>query len=322
MTNPKISCPNCKSTFRVPANALGDKGRMLRCSSCKHEWHAMIYELQYDEQLPKTTFVEELLTPPKPNFVDELLASPVQNQNWLIEENKTEKPPVDDVKYNHLDDYILGDGKTAASVSQKMLSDEQNSALAEEEETEDSSEANAEFAKLFSETTTQSQAKPAKPSKPPFYGNIYLLLFGNMLLFCLLSLVVLIAQRDIVIAKLPATSAFYRMIGYQQTDHLQLADVSFSSSKMQDNEWRYVLKGKIINKAKHVSLVPTIRARLFDKRGDMIEQWQLGSDNHTSDYSIPAEGEKIFSLKLPVKGNAAMILAVDIGSNMELALRK
>jgi predicted Zn finger-like uncharacterized protein len=333
MANPKISCPNCKSTFRVPANALGTEGRKLRCSSCKHEWHAMIYELQHDEELPKTTFVEELLTPPKQNFVDELLASPVQNENWLVEEAKIDEKPApeqivaepkakEEIKYNPLDDYILGAGKTAATVAQQMIADEQNDAETEEE-TEDSSISDAEFAKLFAETKPQPQAKPTKISTTPFYGNVYVLLTANLLMFALLVFGLLLANRDMVIAKLPESSAFYRMIGYQQTSHLQLADVSFSSSKTSDNNWRYVVKGKIINKAKHVSLVPTIRARIFDKRGNMIEQWQLASDdNHTSDYTIPVEGEKIFSLKLPAKGNAAMILAVDIGSNMELALRK
>jgi hypothetical protein len=83
------------------------------------------------------------------------------------------------------------------------------------------------------------------------------------------------------------------------------------------------VKGKIINKAKHASLVPTIRARIFDKRGDVMGEWELASDGkNNSEHVIPMLGEKTFSLKLPAKGDSAVVLAVDIGSNMELALRK
>lgn len=33
-----ISCPNCNSTFRVPDDAIGENGRIVRCSSCSNEW--------------------------------------------------------------------------------------------------------------------------------------------------------------------------------------------------------------------------------------------------------------------------------------------
>jgi predicted Zn finger-like uncharacterized protein len=33
-----VSCPECSSKFRIASEALGDKGRKVRCSSCKHTW--------------------------------------------------------------------------------------------------------------------------------------------------------------------------------------------------------------------------------------------------------------------------------------------
>lgn len=33
-----ISCPNCKSTFAIPAKAIGATGRKLKCTKCAHIW--------------------------------------------------------------------------------------------------------------------------------------------------------------------------------------------------------------------------------------------------------------------------------------------
>lgn len=44
-----ISCPNCKSTFAVPANAIGANGRKLKCSKCTHIWHQV--PAQFDKKL-------------------------------------------------------------------------------------------------------------------------------------------------------------------------------------------------------------------------------------------------------------------------------
>jgi len=35
-----LSCPQCGSQFRVAAEKLGLRGRTVRCSRCKHSWHA------------------------------------------------------------------------------------------------------------------------------------------------------------------------------------------------------------------------------------------------------------------------------------------
>lgn len=33
-----ITCENCESSFRVPKDAIGENGRLVKCSSCDHEW--------------------------------------------------------------------------------------------------------------------------------------------------------------------------------------------------------------------------------------------------------------------------------------------
>lgn len=36
-----LTCPNCQARFNIPDQALGTAGRKVRCSSCRHSWHAL-----------------------------------------------------------------------------------------------------------------------------------------------------------------------------------------------------------------------------------------------------------------------------------------
>lgn len=40
-----LACPSCHATFRVPAGAVKDAGRAVRCAKCRHEWHAFPHDL-------------------------------------------------------------------------------------------------------------------------------------------------------------------------------------------------------------------------------------------------------------------------------------
>lgn len=48
----RIQCPNCETIFSVGENALGENGRKVRCSQCKHEWF----------QSPETALPEPAVT--------------------------------------------------------------------------------------------------------------------------------------------------------------------------------------------------------------------------------------------------------------------
>jgi len=40
-----LACPSCHATFRVPAGAVKDAGRVVRCAKCRNEWHAFPHDL-------------------------------------------------------------------------------------------------------------------------------------------------------------------------------------------------------------------------------------------------------------------------------------
>jgi len=35
----RITCPSCSSSFEIPAELLGRKGRALKCARCRHSWY-------------------------------------------------------------------------------------------------------------------------------------------------------------------------------------------------------------------------------------------------------------------------------------------
>ena len=35
-----ITCPSCRTDYRIPPDSLGASGRTVRCTSCGHRWFA------------------------------------------------------------------------------------------------------------------------------------------------------------------------------------------------------------------------------------------------------------------------------------------
>jgi predicted Zn finger-like uncharacterized protein len=320
MADAKIACPKCHSTFKVPSNAVGAEGRKLKCSNCGNVWHAMQSELLH--------------------FVENLLKSDVKSDDWLVEkptdEKKDEISKSDDPLFvekllNVANDDENDSSKTtdkfedaANDILEKILAEQTSEVVAYEDETEEASQDNEndeDFEGLLGRLQTNNPQVSLKP-KQPFYFNSYFLAATNSVCLLLFGFLLLVSMRDSLLQSVPASGAIYRLIGYNTTENLQLADVSFASDKMGGKQ-RYIVKGFIVNNSKTASLVPVIRARLFDKYGDNISEWRLGDDSkQMSQYNIPAKGEKAFSLKLPASSSSDLLLAIDIGSSLELDFRK
>ena len=60
-----LGCPTCHATFRVPAGAVKEKGRTVRCAKCRHEWHAfpvdLIPEISVESALKTADEIEKKL---------------------------------------------------------------------------------------------------------------------------------------------------------------------------------------------------------------------------------------------------------------------
>ena len=84
-----IVCPSCSKNFNVRDDQIPDKGRLLQCSNCKHEWFYTKNTIPIDDNLDEKSNDE--LTQESFGILDEEEAQ----HDEVIVENKTvelEKP--------------------------------------------------------------------------------------------------------------------------------------------------------------------------------------------------------------------------------------
>ena len=84
-----IVCPSCGKNFNVRDDQIPDKGRLLQCSSCKHEWFYTKNTIPVDDnidELSKDDFTQEsfgILDEEKDKYDEVILED---------KENELEKP--------------------------------------------------------------------------------------------------------------------------------------------------------------------------------------------------------------------------------------
>ena len=88
-----IVCPSCGKNFNVREDQIPDKGRLLQCSNCKHEWFYTKNTIPIDDnidELSKDDFTQEsfgILDEEKDKY-DEVILEDKENE---LEKPKTSK---------------------------------------------------------------------------------------------------------------------------------------------------------------------------------------------------------------------------------------
>jgi len=103
-----LSCPSCQTRFNVPANALGEAGRKVRCAKCGDSWHQMPEEEEAPIAAPEP--VEELAAVEAPE--DEPESGDSEPDGDSAEETAVEKEAGDDGEAGGVED--AGDDSDAA----------------------------------------------------------------------------------------------------------------------------------------------------------------------------------------------------------------
>jgi predicted Zn finger-like uncharacterized protein len=282
-----LTCPKCATIFRVPVKALGTEGRTVRCSQCKHAWHAM------PEQLHTST-------------EHDLFASLFNDKK---EQNVTAEEPLEKQEIYSFAESLFNDTQDEEDASEDGIVEEDATYIPDELE--------EEMPEAFSRPIVQA------PPSPPFYSNLYVLSASNMVMLLMVVCTAALMWRESLTTKFPFMQRLYHMVEYENTEGLKLANVTFSAAKLAKNT-RYVVRGQIVNEGQRGYIVPSIRARLFTKEGEMLEEWRFDNKAKADKpLEILAVGaQKAFSLKLPVAYKEAGLLAVDIGSPYEIDARK
>ena len=94
-----IVCPSCGKNFNVREDQIPDKGRLLQCSNCKHEWFYTKNTIPVDDnmdELSKDDFTQEsfgILDEEKDKY-DEVILEDKENESEKpknIKKQKTKK---------------------------------------------------------------------------------------------------------------------------------------------------------------------------------------------------------------------------------------
>ena len=94
-----IVCPSCGKNFNVRDDQIPDKGRLLQCSNCKHEWFYTKNTIPVDDnidELSKDDFTQEsfgILDEEKDKY-DEVILEDKENESEKpknIKKQKTKK---------------------------------------------------------------------------------------------------------------------------------------------------------------------------------------------------------------------------------------
>ena len=79
-----IQCENCNKKFEIQDNLIPDKGRLLECGSCAHQWHyTPITKLELTDEIPiKDEPANE--DPIKDEPTDELIVKKTKKKSKII----------------------------------------------------------------------------------------------------------------------------------------------------------------------------------------------------------------------------------------------
>jgi len=91
-----IQCENCNKKFEIQDSLIPDKGRLLECGSCTHQWHyTPIAKLELTNEVPiKDEPAEELIvkkTKKKSKIIKKIYENDADNEIDQTNENITTK---------------------------------------------------------------------------------------------------------------------------------------------------------------------------------------------------------------------------------------
>ena len=117
-----IQCENCNKKFEIQDNLIPDKGRLLECGSCSHQWHyTPISKLELKNEIPiKDEPADEVPIKDKP--ADEV---PIENEpvEKLIVKKTKKKSKIIKKNYKDADDEIE---QTNKNITTKEKNSHQN----------------------------------------------------------------------------------------------------------------------------------------------------------------------------------------------------
>ncbi|MBT5264919.1 MAG: hypothetical protein HOL85_08810 [Rhodospirillaceae bacterium] len=260
----RITCPECSVQFNVPDGAITEKGRKLRCSSCKHQWHQMPVEDEPDAPKPKKKKKKKKAKAKSDGAAAEVATEAAAEA--AVESAEDEDAPADaddggDADLGEEDGEDLGDDGAPGD--------------------DDSAESMA-FLNDLNSRLSQNEAKPKK-RRP-----IVLMVLGALIVLLPVSV---LSARSILVGAWPPSALLYDKIGMGiplPGEGLVIQNVG--AWKSVQNELTILqIKGELRNNTEQLAYVPTLRVSTGTADGMEAQHWLYRVESPTI---LPGETTK------------------------------
>ena len=256
----KLTCPECTQSFSVPDNAIGPKGRKLRCSKCSHEWHQTL-EMLEEKKAPKPAAKPRAALPP------------------AVESDAPE--PSDDEEEEVVPFGRFGSGEADPEAEPAFENDGQ------EEDQEG----------VFGAPPIPRGRMPlSRPPKRRRKGLVAAVAGVGVLII----LAILFGARGSLVAAWPPIDRLYASIGLGVPvigEDLVIQNVA-AWRKADGSIELLVIKGEIRNPTEQMQTVPTLAGKLTGTHGDIMQEWLFRAENQVMlpgektsfEYELPQPG--------------------------------
>ena len=262
-----LACPSCGASFRIDAGKLGARGRSVRCSKCKHTWHAS----PEDGRAEAAPSAE----PARPEPAETAATEPGATQTGATETGATETGPAEQETGGPPP--ATGEGPEPGN--ERVL---RTHASPDDGRTDLRASGVGEF-----ETTLR--ASRYRPYETPPEADGRGARGGLVLGWLLLGLVVAgvlaggWAFREQVVAQVPQAAQLYKLAGVEVPAlgaGLELRDVT-RTRRLVDGRSLLVIEGRVFNTTAQIRQLPPLEVALFDAAGDEVARWRVQTDRRT-----------------------------------------
>ncbi len=249
-----LACPSCGASFRIDAGKLGARGRTVRCSKCKHTWHASPEDGR-EEAAPPVSGPAARATPDDRAPDDRAW----DDGAWDDGAPAGGPPPV------------TGEGPEPGSERVLRAQDSPDDAR---------TDLRGSGVGEFENTLRASRYRPYEaPPEPENRGAR-----GGLVLGWLLLLMVVVgivaggwAFREQVVAQVPQAAKIYRLAGVEVPAlgaGLELRDVT-RTRRLVDGRSLLVIEGRVVNPTDRAKQLPALEVALYDAAGDEVARWRV-----------------------------------------------
>lgn len=264
-----LGCPNCGARFRVQADALGDLGRQVRCSRCRHQWTATAADLRTEPAVPAAAAPAPKARrpapaaaapapkkpPPKPAAAPPPPPPPPPPEPVAVIAPEPPPPPVEPVPLPLTD--ASEDARMEAGLEESVPS----------------------FEQILAKAVSPPAAKPA--STGSLARRIAAVAGWVLFVVVVLGVAGAIFVRDVVMDDFPQTKPAYAFFGFDippPGDGLRLNSVN-SSRTLVDGAPALVIEGKVTNTTGSRRSVPPMRGSLRDAKDQELQSWTFSAAN-------------------------------------------